>query len=117
MKMDVAVLEGMLYKSIAKEIEGLYEEILNIYSSDEEVLNLAKNIKNICDYILKVYREIPNPNKKLDESLYTTLYNMLKDFSVTFYDLTVADGEQLYYVISSAYHKLSGAHNLLERLY
>ncbi len=116
MRTDVALLEDMLYKSIAKEIEGLYGEVIHMYGSDEEVLNLARSIKSMCDYILKVYREIPNPNKKLDESLYTTLYSMLKDFSVTLYDLTIAEGEQLYYVISSAYHKLSGAHNLLERL-
>jgi hypothetical protein len=36
--------------------------------------------------------------------------------SITLYDLTIAEGEQLYYVISSAYQKLNGAANLLERL-
>jgi hypothetical protein len=36
--------------------------------------------------------------------------------SITLYDLTIAEGEQLYYVISSAYQKLNGATNLLERL-
>ncbi|MGB9873401.1 MAG: hypothetical protein ACPLRS_00340 [Hydrogenobacter sp.] len=114
--MDITYLEDMLFKSVAKEIEDLYQEVLQMYSFDEEVLNIARSIKGMCDYILSIYREIPNPEKKLDVSLYTTLYNVLKDMKVTLYDLTVAEGEQLYYVISSAYQKLNGANNLLERL-
>jgi len=114
--MDLVELENLLFKSTAKEIEELYQEVMQIYKYDEEVLNIARSIKGICDYIMNLYKEIPNPEKKLDESLYTTLYQVLKDLSITLYDLTVAEGEQLYYVISSAYQKLNGANNLLERL-
>lgn len=114
--MEIAYLEDLLFRSVAKEIEDLYQEVLQMYSFDEEVLNISRSIKGMCEYILSIYRDIPNPEKKLDESLYTTLYNVLKDMSITLYDLTVAEGEQLYYVISSAYQKLNGANNLLERL-
>jgi len=114
--MDLVELENLLFKSTSKEIEELYQEVMQIYKFDEEVLNIARSIKGICDYIMSLYKEIPNPERKLDESLYTTLYQVLKDLSITLYDLTVAEGEQLYYVISSAYQKLNGANNLLERL-
>ena len=81
-----------------------------------EIINIAKSIKGMCDYIMKTYKEIPNPEKKLDENLYTTLYQVLKDLSITLYDLSIAEGEQIYYVISGAYQKLNGANNLLEKL-
>lgn len=110
------ILEDMLFKSQAKELVEIYNEVANVYKDDMEVSNIINTIKGICDYILSVYKEIPNPEKKLDETLYSTLYNTLKDLSNTLYDLSIAEGEQLYYVISSAYQKLNGANNLLERL-
>ncbi|MCS7277996.1 MAG: hypothetical protein NZ531_04015 [Aquificaceae bacterium] len=116
MGQEIFFLEDLLFRSTAKEIEERYAEVVQIYAHDPEVLNIAKSIKGMCDYIMQTYREIPNPDKKLDESLYTTLYHVLKDLSVTLYDLSIAEGEQLYYVLSSAYQKLNGANNLLERL-
>lgn len=116
MGQELYFLEDMLFKSTAAEIEERYREVLSLYAQDPEILNVAKSIKGMCDYILKAYKEIPNPGKKLDESMYTTLYQVLKDLSLTLYDLTIAEGEQLYYVLSSAYQKLNGANNLLERL-
>lgn len=116
MGQELYFLEDMLFRSIAVEIEERYSEVLSLYAHDPEILNVAKSIKGMCDYILKVYKDIPNPDKKLDESMYTTLYHVLKDLSLTLYDLTIAEGEQLYYVLSSAYQKLNGANNLLERL-
>ncbi|MCS6957660.1 MAG: hypothetical protein RMK75_04275 [Aquificaceae bacterium] len=116
MGQEIFFLEDLLFRSTAKEIEERYAEVVQIYAHDPEVLNIAKSIKGMCDYIMQTYREIPNPDRKLDESLYTTLYHVLKDLSVTLYDLSIAEGEQLYYVLSSAYQKLNGANNLLERL-
>ncbi|MFN3870751.1 MAG: hypothetical protein ACK4MW_04620 [Aquificaceae bacterium] len=109
-------LEDLLFKSVYKEIEERYEEVMQIYAHDPEIRNIANSIKGMSDYIMKVYKDIPNPEKKLDESLYTTLYQVLKDLSLTLYDLSIAEGEQIYYVISSAYQKLNGANNLLEKL-
>ncbi|WPM31186.1 hypothetical protein IAE16_05005 [Hydrogenobacter sp. T-2] len=116
MEKEVFFLENLLFKSTAQEIEERYQEVLQLYAHDPEILNIAKSIKGMCDYIMKTYKEIPNPEKKLDESLYTTLYQVLKDLSITLYDLSIAEGEQIYYVLSSAYQKLNGANNLLERL-
>ncbi|MCS6997898.1 MAG: hypothetical protein RMH93_06340 [Aquificaceae bacterium] len=116
MGQELFFLEDMLFRSSAQEIEERYAEVVQIYAQDPEVLNIAKSIKGMCDYILQTYREIPNPEKKLEESLYTTLYQVLKDLSITLYDLSIAEGEQIYYVLSSAYQKLNGANNLLERL-
>ncbi len=116
MDRDVYMLEDMLFRSLAREVEELYREVSSMYRNDMEISNIVNSIKAVCDYILTVYREIPNPKKKLDESLYSTLYSVLRDLSVTLYDLSIAEGEQLYYVISSAYQKLNGANNLLERL-
>ncbi len=116
MDRDVYILEDMLFRSLAREVEELYREVSSMYKNDMEISNIANSIKGVCDYILTIYREIPNPEKKLDESLYSTLYSVLKDLSITLYDLSIAEGEQLYYVISSAYQKLNGANNLLERL-
>ncbi len=116
MDKTVHMLEDMLFKSQAKEIGEIYNEVLNAYKEDLEVSNIINTIKGICDYILSIYKEIPNPEKKLDENLYSTLYSTLKDLSNTLYDLSIAEGEQLYYVISSAYQKLNGANNLLEKL-
>lgn len=116
MEQEVFYLEDMLFKSTFKEIEERYWEVMQLYSHDSEIINIAKSIKGMCDYIMKIYKDIPNPEKKLDESLYTTLYQVLKDLSITLYDLSIAEGEQIYYVISSAYQKLNGANNLLEKL-
>ncbi len=116
MDKTVHMLEDMLFKSQAKELGEIYNEVSNAYKEDLEVSNIINTIKGICDYILSIYKEIPNPEKKLDETLYSTLYSTLKDLSNTLYDLSIAEGEQLYYVISSAYQKLNGANNLLEKL-
>ncbi|SHK40896.1 hypothetical protein [Thermocrinis minervae] len=111
------LLEDMLLRSVEEEIRERYEEVASMYSHNMEVMNIAKSILGLCQYIYDVYRDIPNPERKLDESLYSTLYSILKDFSITLYDLTIAEGEQLYYVISSAYQKINSANNLLERFY
>ncbi len=116
MEKEFFFLEDLLFKSTSREIEERYQEVLQLYAHDPEILNIAKSIKGMCDYIMATYKEIPNPEKKLDESLYTTLYQVLKDLSITLYDLSIAEGEQIYYVLSSAYQKLNGANNLLERL-
>ncbi len=116
MERELFFLEDLLFKSTAQEIEERYQEVLQLYAHDPEILNIAKSIKGMCDYIMRTYKEIPNPERKLDESLYTTLYQVLKDLSITLYDLSIAEGEQIYYVLSSAYQKLNGANNLLERL-
>lgn len=116
MGQELFYLEDMLFKSTLKEIEERYSEVIQLYPHDSEIVNIANSIKVMCDYIMRVYKEIPNPEKKLDESLYTTLYQVLKDLSITLYDLSIAEGEQVYYVISSAYQKLNGANHLLERL-
>ncbi len=113
---ELFFLEDMLFRSTYQEIEERYAEVIQMYAHDPEIINIAKSIKGMCDYIMKTYKEIPNPEKKLDESLYTTLYQVLKDLSITLYDLSIAEGEQIYYVISSAYQKLNGANNLLEKL-
>jgi hypothetical protein len=113
---ELFFLEDMLFKSTYEEIEERYAEVIQMYAHDPEIINIAKSIKGMCDYIMKTYKEIPNPEKKLDENLYTTLYQVLKDLSITLYDLSIAEGEQIYYVISSAYQKLNGANNLLEKL-
>ena len=113
---ELFFLEDLLFKSTYEEIEEWYAEVILIYAHDPEIINIAKSIKGMCDYIMKTYKEIPNPEKKLDENLYTTLYQVLKDLSITLYDLSIAEGEQIYYVISSAYQKLNGANNLLEKL-
>jgi hypothetical protein len=109
-------LEDMLFRTLSKEIEERHKEVLALYSHDLEITNIANSIKRLCDHIFELYKGIPDPSRKLDENLYSTLYYLLKDMSITLYDLTIAEGEQLYYVISSAYQKLNGAANLLERL-
>ncbi|WP_448588429.1 hypothetical protein [Thermocrinis sp.] len=116
MEKSLLVLEDMLFRSLSKEIEERYEEVLSLYGGDMEIINIADSIKKLCDYILDIYKNIPDPTKKLSDSLYSTLYYLLKDLNLTLYDLTIAEGEQLYYVISSAHQKISGANNLLERL-
>ncbi|WP_448584107.1 hypothetical protein [Thermocrinis sp.] len=116
MDKSVLILEDMLFKSLSKEIEERYEEVISLYKHDPEITNIANNIKRLCDYILEIHKSIPDPTKKLSDNLYSTLYYLLKDLSLTLYDLTIAEGEQLYYVISSAYQKISGANNLLEKL-
>ncbi|MFN7065248.1 MAG: hypothetical protein ACK4OF_03780 [Aquificaceae bacterium] len=116
MDRELFYLEDILFKSVFKEVEERYEDVLQIYAHDPEIRNIANSIKGMCDYIMKAYKDIPNPYKKLDEGMYTTLYQVLKDLSLTLYDLSIAEGEQIYYVVSSAYQKLNGANNLLEKL-
>ncbi|WP_029551979.1 hypothetical protein [Thermocrinis jamiesonii] len=116
MDRSVLILEDMLFRTLSKEIEERYEEVISLYKHDPEIKNIANTIKRLCDYVLEIYKNIPDPTKKLDDNLYSTLYYLLKDLGLTLYDLTIAEGEQLYYVISSAYQKISGANALLERL-
>lgn len=113
---ELFFLEDMLFKSTYEEIEERYAEVIQMYAHDPEIINIAKSIKGMCDYIMKTYKEIPNPEKKLDENLYTTLYQVLKDLSITLYDLSIAEGEQIYYVISSAYHHPSPLGYLFAKL-
>ncbi|WP_333784239.1 hypothetical protein [Thermocrinis sp.] len=116
MEKSVLILEDMLFRSLSKEIEERYKEVISLYKHDPEIKSIANTIKRLCDYVLEIYKSIPDPTKKLDDNLYSTLYYLLKDLGLTLYDLTIAEGEQLYYVISSAYQKISGANALLEKL-
>ncbi|RMH08325.1 MAG: hypothetical protein D6699_00905, partial [Aquificota bacterium] len=59
MGQELYFLEDMLFKSTAAEIEERYKEVLSLYAQDPEILNVAKSIKGMCDYILKAYKEIP----------------------------------------------------------
>ncbi len=116
MERDLSFLEGMLFKTMFAEIEERYREVMDIYGNDYEISSLATHLKEISETVKEIYKEIPNPNKKLTEEHYTTLYEVLKDVSGILYDLSIAEGEQLSYVIVQAYRKLDNINSLFEKL-
>ena len=116
MNREVSFLEELLFNSMFHEIEQRYEEVIELYKNDYEIMGIAKHLKGMSDSILGIFRDIPNPYKKLTEEHYTTLYEALKDISMILYDLSIADGEQLNYVIVQAYRKLDNINSLFEKL-
>ncbi|WP_457600266.1 hypothetical protein [Hydrogenivirga sp.] len=116
MGQELSLLEGMLFNTMFSEIEDRYNDVVDIYRNDYEILSLAQHLKGISDMVGEVYREIPNPHKKLGEDLYTTLYQVLKDVSSILYDLSIAEGDQLSYVVVQAYRKLDSINSLFEKL-
>ncbi len=113
---DVSTLEEMLFNTMFSEIEDRYNDVVDIYRNDYEILSLAQHLKSVRDVVSEVFKEIPNPNKKLGEELYTTLYQVLKDVSSILYDLSIAEGDQLNYVVVQAYRKLDSINSLFEKL-
>ncbi len=116
MDQDISFLEEMLFNTMFSEIDERYNEVVDIYRNDYEILTLAQHLKSISDMVREVFKEIPNPQKKLGEELYTTLYQTLKDISSVLYDLSIAEGDQLSYVVVQAYRKLDSMNSLFERL-
>ena len=76
-------LEDMLFRTLSKEIEERHREVLALYSHDLEITNIANSIKRLCDHIFEIYKGIPDPSRKLDESLYSTLFYPLKEINST----------------------------------
>jgi len=113
---DVNFLESMLLKSTMKEIEERYDDVVTIYRYDYEIRGLAEKLYKLSKIVEEVFKEIPNPEKKLDENLYTTLYTILKDINSILYDLSIATSEQISYVLMQAYRKLDNIDNLLSKL-
>jgi hypothetical protein len=112
----LSLLEDMLFNTMFSEIEERYREVMEIYGNDYEIASLASHLKEITNAVRDLYREIPNPEKKLTEDHYTTLYQVLKDVSMILYDLSIAEGDQLSYVIVQAYRKLDNINSLFEKL-
>ncbi len=113
---ELDILEEMLFSTMFSEIEERYNEVVDIYRNDYEILSLAQHLKSIGGVVSDVFKEIPNPEKKLGEDLYTTLYEVLKDISSILYDLSIAEGDQLNYVIVQAYRKLDSINSLFQKL-
>jgi len=116
MDRSISLLEDMLFSTMFSEIEERYNEVMEIYGNDYEIASLATHLKEISQTVKELYREIPNPEKKLTEEHYTTLYQVLKDISMILYDLSIAEGDQLSYVIVQAYRKLDNINSLFEKL-
>ncbi|NPA32927.1 MAG: hypothetical protein GXO04_04815 [Aquificae bacterium] len=113
---DVNFLEDMLFRSLMREVEERYEDVVTIYKYDFEIRGLAEKLMKLAKVVEEVFKEIPNPEKKLDESIYTTLYNILKDISSILYDLSIATNEQVSYVLLQAYRKLDNIDSLIRKL-
>ncbi len=116
MDKNLSLLENMLFNTMFSEIEERYREVMEIYGNDYEIASLTSHLKEISDMVKDLYRDIPNPEKKLTEDHYTTLYQVLKDVSMILYDLSIAEGDQLSYVIVQAYRKLDNINSLFEKL-
>ncbi len=113
---DISFLEGLLFNSMFKEIEERYRDVLETREDNQEMLNIANHLIKITHQVKKIYEEIPNPEKKLDEALYTTLYQALKDISGILYDFCIAEPEQVNYVLVQTYRKLDNLHTLFTKL-
>ncbi|WP_461832417.1 hypothetical protein [Aquifex sp.] len=113
---DVNFLEEMLFRSVLKEIEERYEDVITIYRYDYEIKGIAEKLMRLARIVEEVFKEIPNPEKKLDQNSYTTLYNILKDISSILYDLSIATSEQISYVLLQAYRKLDNIDSLISKL-
>ncbi len=116
MDRNLNFLEDMLFTTMFSEIEERYREVMEIYGNDYEIASLAAHLKEISDTVKEIYKDIPNPEKKLTEDHYTTLYHVLKDVSMILYDLSIAEGDQLSYVVVQAYRKLDNINSLFEKL-
>lgn len=116
MDKNLHLLEEMLFKTMFSEIEERYNDVIDIYRNDQEILSIANHLKKLTNVVGEVYREIPNPRKKLTEELYTVLYQILKEVSSILYDLSIAEGEQLDYVIAEANRKFDNIISLLQKL-
>ncbi|GAB6065013.1 hypothetical protein JCM9492_01050 [Aquifex pyrophilus] len=113
---DLNFLEEMLFKSVLREIEERYEDVITIYRYDYEIRGIAEKLMRLARIVEEVFKEIPNPEKKLDQNSYTTLYNILKDISSILYDLSIATNEQISYVLLQAYRKLDNIDSLISKL-
>ncbi len=116
MDKSLSFLEGILFNTMFAEIEERFKNVVDIHGNDPEIMSLAQHLRRIGDTVREIFKEIPNPQKKLMEELYTTLYQILKDVSTTLYDLSVMDGDQLNYVVVQAYRKLDSISSLVEKL-
>lgn len=116
MEKDLNFLEDMLLKSMMKEIEERYDDVITIYKYDYEIRALSEKLMSLARVVEEVFKEIPNPEKKLDKDAYTTLYSILKDISSILYDLSIATSEQLSYVLLQAYRKLDNIDSLIKKL-
>ncbi|MEN3033530.1 MAG: hypothetical protein ABDH18_00890 [Aquificaceae bacterium] len=108
---SVNFLEALLFKTQSKEINQRFEELVQSCPDDVEILNIASSIKGLSDFVLGAIE-----SGSISQELYDSLYQALKDLSATLYDLTIAEGEQLKYVISRAYAKLNSANSIVEKL-
>ena len=113
---ELIFLEELLFKSVQREIEERFEDVADTYRNDYEIMTLAHHLKGISDMVQEVFKEIPNPDKKLSEDMFSTLYEVLRDVSMILYDLTIAEGDQISYVIMQAYRKLDSMNSLFEKL-
>jgi hypothetical protein len=116
MREDVSFLEGILFESMFKEIEERYRDVIEFRSDHYEMVNIAEHLMKITKQVERIFKEIPNPQKKLDEALYTTLYEALKDISGILYDFSIAEQEQTNYVLVKTYRKLDNLHTLFTKL-
>jgi len=111
---DITTLEEMLFNTMFREIEERYNDVEEIYRNDVEILSLAQRLKAVKDRVNGILREVSSG--KPGEDTYTTLYQVLKDVSSILYDLSIADGDQLAYVVLQAYRKLEDINSLLKTL-
>ncbi len=116
MKDQVGFLEGLLFKSMFLEIQERYEDVVELRQDNYEMINIARHLIKVTQQVKRIYEEIPNPEKKLDETLYTTLYQALKDISGILYDFAIAEPEQTNYVLVQTYRKLDNLHTLFAKL-
>jgi len=116
MEQDVNFLEDLLFRSMVREIEERYEDVVTLYKYDYEIRGLADKLMKLTRLLEEVFKEIPNPSKKLDLDIYSTIYAILKDISSILYDLSIATGEQINYVLLQAYRKLDNIDSLIRKL-
>ena len=116
MRDKLNLLEEMLFNTMFSEIEKHYEDVMDLHEGNYEILSLAHHLRSVSEVVGEVFREIPNPRKRLGTELYTPLYEVLRDIDSILYDLSIAEGEQLGYVIAQAYRKLDHINSLFERL-
>jgi len=57
-----------------------------------------------------------NPRKKIDSSLCTTLYEVLKDINSSLSELAGAGGDRIHTAKASAYRRLDSLNSLFEKL-
>ncbi len=116
MRKDLLLLEELLLRTMLAEIEERYQKVMKAHGEEEEVTVLADSLLSIGRIVEEVFREIPNPQKKMGEELYTTLYEVLKDVSSALSELANADDDRLQSVLASAYRRLDGFNSLFEKL-